>query len=196
MNARKSALQPTGYTIDAFGRAIAVFYRASGMAFCLDLCSLAGALGVFPNELEEAVGRNGLPGPEHVHAGALKYAIAKLIGAHPELDGAALMRFALGLRARSFFGGNHLHQQAFVRAGTLSPQLADAYAMLYQTTSQERRLLLAKPDQPYLDIEVVAQSIYHQWLADEGVQRWLLNSFRDTPDPLPELPAVKYTWTH
>lgn len=196
MTARKTAIQPTGYTIDIFGRAIAVFYRASGMAFCLDLCPLAGALGVFPDELEEAVGRNGLPGPEHVHAGCLKYGIAKLVEARPELDGAAMMRLAINLRARNFFGGNHLHQQAFVRAGTLAPQLADAYAMLYQTTSQERRLLLAKPGQPYLDIDVVAQSIYHQWLADEGVQRWLLNSFRDTPDPLPELPVVKDTWSH
>lgn len=197
MTTRKSALRPTGYAIDVFGRAVPVAYKAAGMAFCLDLCSLAAAIGVFPDELEASIGKPGMVDPEQVDARYLRYAVPKFCSTHPELDYTTLFSFASQLRDRSLDSGRRLYEAAFARAAEHSSALAHAYALRCQgAPAEDRRLMLAKPGEPYLELEVVAQSIYHQWLADAGVQRWLLNSFRDVPDPLPELPAVKDTWSH
>ena len=196
MPARKSALQPTGYTIDVFGRAIAVAYKPAGFTYCLELAPLAGALGVIPDDLEATVDAPGRVDADWVDVRYLKSAVYPLRRRNPEIDAAALMRLCLGLRCRALGGHERLFREAFKRAATLSPTLGQAYALLYETTAADRAVLLGRPGEPYLDIEPVARAIFHQWKVDPAIHRWLENALRDQPDPLPELPAVENTWTH
>lgn len=196
MNTRQAlSIEPTGYCINVLGHEIPVYFRLSGRMFLLELFPLAAALGVFADDLEAALGVNGMVAEELVNAAMLKYVIPKLVAAHPHLDGAALMQVAIGLRHRWDAALGTLFHKSFDAAAKLDPVFQASFELLYSTTEAERRLLLAKPNTLYIDIETAAASIHAQWMKSPKVQRWLMNSFRDQPDPLPALPTPKNTWS-